>query len=87
MSEESALQFPCEFPIKVMGEKSAGLQEIAVKLVEVHTGKLAADAVRQRPSSNGKFVSVTITVTAESQQQLDDIYRSLTGHEAVLFAL
>jgi putative lipoic acid-binding regulatory protein len=87
MTEESALEFPCQFPIKVMGMESAGLQEIAIQIVESHTGKLAESAVRLRPSSKGKFVSVTITVTAESQQQLDAIYQSLTAHEAVLFAL
>ena len=87
MSEEKLLTFPCLFPIKVMGMNSAGLREIAIELVEQHTGELADDVVKSRPSRNGKFVAVTITINAQSQQQLDDIYHSLTDHEAVLFAL
>jgi putative lipoic acid-binding regulatory protein len=87
MSDDKALQFPCRFPIKVMGKQSSGMEEIALALIGEHVADIAADDVQTRPSSNGRFVSVTITVTAESQQQLDAIYQSLTDHEAVLFAL
>jgi len=87
MSDEDALKFPCRFPIKVMGKNSSGMQEIALALVSEHVANIEAGDIQSRPSRNGRFVSVTITVTAESQQQLDAIYQSLTDHEAVLFAL
>ena len=87
MSDDKALQFPCRFPIKVMGRESSGMQEIALALVSEHVPGIEAGDIQLRPSSNGRFVSVTITITAESQQQLDAIYQSLTDHEAVLFAL
>ena len=84
---ESVIEFPCEFPIKIMGRDEAGFRELAVGLVEKHAGALPDDAVRTSSSSAGNFLSITVTITARSQQQLDDIYRELTDHELVLVAL
>lgn len=84
---ESLLEFPCEFPIKIMGRDEPAFREAAVFVVEKHAGTLNEDAIRTSSSSNGNFVSITITITATSQQQLDDIYRDLTAHEQVLVAL
>lgn len=87
MSDETLLEFPCDFPIKIMGREANGFQELARALVEKHTGPLADEAVASALSSNGNFVSVTVTVVAKSQQQLDDIYNDLTSNDAVLMAL
>ena len=87
MSEESALQFPCEFPIKMMGRDSPEFREKARALVEKHVGALDDDRVQASLSRNGRFVSVTVTITATSQQQLDDIYREVTADDDVLMAL
>lgn len=87
MSDETLLEFPCDFPIKVMGRESPGFRELTKSLVEIHTGPIDDAAIRSAPSRNGRFVSVTITVVAQSQQQLDDIYREITSHEDVLMAL
>jgi len=87
MSDETLLEFPCDFPIKIMGKESAEFQSLARSLVEKHTGPLADDAVVSALSRKGTFVSVTVTVVAQSQEQLDDIYRELTSNEAVLMAL
>lgn len=87
MSDETLLEFPCDFPIKIMGRESSEFQDLARQLVEKHTGPLADDAVALSLSRNGNFVSVTVTVNAQSQQQLDDIYRELTAHDEVLMAL
>ncbi len=87
MSEESVLQFPCEFPIKMMGRDTAEFRSTARALVENHVGNVADERVQASVSRNGRFVSVTVTITATSQQQLDDIYRDVTAHEDVLMAL
>ena len=87
MNEESLLEFPCSFPIKIMGRESPQFLALARALVEAHTGPLGDDAVQSSLSRNGTFVSVTVTVVAESQQQLDDIYRSVTASDDVLMAL
>ena len=87
MSEETLLEFPCEFPIKMMGRDTPEFRATVRELVEKHTGPLADDAVQSSLSRNGRFVSVTITVTAQSREQLDNIYRDATAHEDVLMAL
>jgi len=87
MNEETLLEFPCDFPIKIMGRESTDFRKLARALVEKHTGPIAEDAIQNALSRNGSFVSVTITVNAQSQQQLDDIYREITSHEDVLMAL
>ncbi|MGI9199576.1 MAG: YbeD family protein [Woeseiaceae bacterium] len=87
MSDETLLEFPCDFPIKIMGRESAEFQTLARSLVEKHTGPLTDDAVVSSLSRNGTFVSVTVTVVAQSQEQLDNIYRELTSNDEVLMAL
>ncbi len=87
MSEESALEFPCRFPIKMMGHDTPEFRTTARALVEKHAGAVSDDAVQAALSRNGRFVSVTVTITATSQEQLDDIYRDVTSHEDVLMAL
>lgn len=87
MAEESALQFPCEFPIKMMGRDTPDFRLLVRGLVEKHAGKVMDDAVQAAVSRNGSFVSITVTISATSQQQLDDIYRDATAHDDVLMAL
>lgn len=87
MSEESALTFPCEFPIKMMGRDTPEFRVTARALVENHIGEVSDDRIQAATSRNGKFVSVTVTITATSQQQLDTIYRDVTAHDDVLMAL
>ena len=87
MSDESVMEFPCSFPIKLMGRESGEFRQAVRKLVEKHTGPLDDDAIQSSLSRNGRFVSVTITVVAESREQLDDIYRDATAHDDVIMAL
>ena len=87
MSGESLLEFPCRFPVKAMGRDTKAFQETVRRLVEEHTGPLDDSAIQRSVSRHGRFVSITVTVTAQSRQQLDDIYRALTAHDDVLMAL
>ena len=87
MSDESAIEFPCSFPIKMMGRNTSEFRSTARALVERHAGKVDDDAVSAALSRNGRFVSVTVTIIATSQQQLDAIYREVTAHQDVLMAL
>jgi putative lipoic acid-binding regulatory protein len=83
----SLLEFPCEFPVKMMGRETPEFHVTARTLVEKHTGPIPDDAIQSALSRNGRFVSITVTINAESKQQLDDIYRELTAHDDVLMAL
>ena len=87
MSEESAIKFPTSFPIKMMGRDTAEFRQTVRGLVEKHAGPIADEAIREAKSRKGNFVSVTITVIATSQKQLDDIYRDVSSHKDVLMAL
>jgi putative lipoic acid-binding regulatory protein len=85
--QESLLEFPCRFPIKIMGKERADFQEHVVGLISSHVGDIAKTDVTVRLSRKGNFLALTVTISAESREQLDDVYRSLTASERVLFVL
>lgn len=87
MAEASILEFPCEFPIKMMGRDTPAFRQTMRALVESHVGDVDDSRVQSTLSRNGRFVSVTITITATSQQQLDAIYQDVSAHDDVLMAL
>jgi putative lipoic acid-binding regulatory protein len=87
VSDESLVEFPCSFPIKLMGRESSEFRQTVRELVEKHAGPVDDAAIRSSLSRNGRFVSVTITVVAESREQLDNIYRDATAHDDVIMAL
>ena len=79
--------FPSEFPIKVMGRHDSGLREATRAIIERHAGPLPESSIRTRTSGDGNFLALTYTVTAQSREQLDAIYRELTACKLVLMAL
>ncbi len=85
--KKTLLKFPAEFPIKVMGRHDSNLLALTQIIVERHAGELGAERIRHRVSSDGNVLAITFVVTAQSQIQLDDIYRELTACDAVLMAL
>ena len=85
--QDSIMEFPCNFPIKVMGVAEENFDMLVVNIVRKHAPDLTEGAVKSRMSKQGKYVSITVTVTAKSRQQLDNIYMELTAHEKVLMAL
>ena len=84
---EGLLEFPCTFPVKAMGRAEKDFDALVVEIVRRHVPDLAENAVSSRPSKGGKWVSVTVTIRATSQEQLDAIYRALTEHDRVVMAL
>ena len=84
---ETLLKFPCEFPIKAMGLACDELEIAVIEIINRHVENLAEDALRMRPSKNGKYMAITITITAHSKAQLDAIYMDLTACEHVSVAL
>ncbi len=81
------LQFPCSFPIKIMGRNEPGFLDLVVAIVAQHAGSIPQDAIRTSASSKQAFLSVTVTINAESQHQLDRIYQDLSDHEDVMVSL
>jgi putative lipoic acid-binding regulatory protein len=88
-SEErtTLLEFPCEFPLKIMGKHVAEFPATIVAVVKQHAPDFDEATMETRPSSTGKYLGLTCTVTATSQRQLDDLYLALTGHPLVSIVL
>lgn len=89
MNEEkdTLLEFPCAFPIKVMGRATDAFEEEVIRIFRAHVPDLNKQAVTRRHSSKENYTALTVTITATSKSQLDNIYRELTASELVLMAL
>ncbi len=85
--DDTLFDFPCRFPIKAMGRDEDDFETTVVGIVRRHVPDLGEGAVTTQPSRKGRFVSVTVTFTATSRDQLDAIYADLTAHDQVLMAL
>ncbi|MEQ1767944.1 MAG: DUF493 domain-containing protein [Methylotenera sp.] len=81
------IDFPCDFPIKVMGKTQSIFKETVVLLISTIIPTFSPEQIEIRVSSSGKYTSLTCTVHVKSQAQLDDIYRLLSSHPLVKFAL
>jgi hypothetical protein len=84
---ESLIEYPSLFPIKVMGLKVDGMVHAVTSIAEQFDPTFNAASVELRESTGGKYLGVTITVTATSREQLDDLYRTLTSHPMVKVVL
>ncbi len=84
---DALFEFPCRFPVKVMGERHEELQAQVIEVVRVHAPDLDEVDVMVRESSSGKYLSLTVTVNAQDRAQLDAIYLSLTSHPLVKIVL
>lgn len=81
------LEFPCAFPIKVMGRTRDGFAQAIVDIVLRHAPDFDAATLEMRTSSAGNYLSMTATVNATSREQLDDLYRELVAHPMVAMVL
>lgn len=84
---ESLIEFPCDFPLKVMGLADGALAQAVLEVVLRHDPGFDGATMEMRASSGGKYVSLTCTVTATSKPQLDALYMELTSHPLVKLVL
>lgn len=85
--EQSLIEYPSQFPIKVMGQNVEGFVEAIVSVACRFDPAFDAATVEQRPSKGNNYLGVTITVTATSREQLDELYRTLSTHPMVKVVL
>ena len=85
--EKSLLEYPRAFPIKVMGAHVDGFTEAIVAVARHFDPTFDAATVERRPSRAGNYLGLTITVTATSREQLDELYRTLSTHPMVKVVL
>ena len=87
MDPESLIEYPCDFPIKIMGHTQPGFAQAIVALVKRHVPDFDEATVDMKSSKHGKYLSLTCTVRATSRAQLDAIYTELSDHPMVVMAL
>jgi len=81
------MTFPCTFPLKVMGTNHEHFQNDMLKIVREHIPHFAEDDLTVRPSKSDKFLALTFTFTAQSKEELDNLYRELNSHPDVKMTL
>lgn len=85
--KDSLIEYPSRFPIKVMGAKADGFVHAVTALARQFDPTFDASTIELRDSRAGNYLGITITVTATSRQQLDDLYRALSSHPMVKVVL
>lgn len=83
----SLLEFPCDFPLKIMGARTHDFAQSIVEVVIRHAPDFNPATAEMRPSTKGNYLSLTCTIRATSQSQLDNLYRELTAHPMVKVVL
>jgi len=81
------IEFPCEFPVKVMGKTHEDFEACVNIIFSRHVSDFNENQIKVRPSGKGNYSAITVTIQAQSQEQLDNIYIELSAHELVLMAL
>jgi len=84
---DTLLEFPTDFPLKVMGRAKEGFAQTVHDIVRRHAPDYDGATMELRPSSAGKYLSVTCTIRATSKEQLDALYRELSSHPDVTMVL
>lgn len=86
-AEDSLINYPCAFPIKVLGPKVDGFADAMVAVAQQFDPSFNPLTVEMRASSGGNYLSITMTITATSREQLDELYRALSSHPMVKVVL
>ena len=84
---ESLIEFPGAFPIKVVGSNEDGFVHAITHIARQFDSTFDASTIELRESGGGKYLGLTITVTAASREQLDDLYRALSTHPMAKWVL
>ena len=85
--ESSPLQYPCDFPIKVLGNTQAGFAQAVLEIIRRHAPEFDGASMGMKTSKRGRYLSVTCVIRATSREQLDSLYRELCDHPMVVMVL
>jgi len=84
---ESLIQYPCDFPIKIMGLSQHGFAQAVADMVKRHDPGFDMATMEMRPSRAARYISLTCTIRATSREQLDALYQELSAHPQVVMVL
>ena len=85
--QDSIIEFPCNFPIKVIGRSSAKLPELVMSIIGIYIADFLAESMYTKKSGKGKYTSVTVTVRVSSKAVLDAIYSDLSSNPEIIMVL
>ena len=86
-NRDTLLEFPCDFPLKIMGATVDAFAQTVLEVVLRHAPDFDGTTMEMRPSSGGKYISLTCTIRATSKPQLDALYTELSSHPMVKVVL
>jgi uncharacterized protein len=84
---DSLIEYPSDFPIKIMGPMHQDFVRTMAALVTLHDPEFDEKKMETRPSAQGNYLGITVTVRATSRAQLDNLYRALSSHPMVKLVL
>ncbi len=87
MQDASLIEYPCEFPIKILGHTRAGFAQAILEVVNRHAPDFDGATLQMKSSKHGKYLSITCVVNATSRAQLDALYQELCDHPLVVMVL
>lgn len=87
MTELTLLEYPCDFPVKILGHRQAGFAQTVLDVVQRHAPDFDGAAMEMKSSRRGKYLSVTCVIRATSREQLDGLYQELCDHPMVVMVL
>ena len=87
IADTQLAEYPCDFPIKILGHTQAGFAQAVLEVVRRHAPEFDGAAMEMRSSKRGKYLSLTCVIRAESREQLDRLYRELCDHPMVVMVL
>ena len=85
--QQSLLEYPCDFPIKILGQTQAGFAQTVLEIVRRHAPDFDGGTIGMKTSKRGKYLSVTCVIRATSREQLDGLYQELCDHPMVVMVL
>jgi putative lipoic acid-binding regulatory protein len=85
--EDSLIEYPCDFPVKILGHTQAGFAQAVLEIVRRHAPEFDSATVEMKTSKKGKYLSLTCLIRATSRGQLDALYQELCDHPMVVIVL
>ncbi len=86
-NQDSIIEFPCDFPIKVIGKSSTRFSGLVLSIIRQHISDFLAESICSKKSGKGNYTSVTITVRVSSKNILDAIYKDLSSNPEIIMVL
>ncbi len=87
MTEETLIEYPCDFPIKIMGKAEQDFTQVVLEIIKHHAPDFDESTMKVLTSKGGNYLSITCTIRATSRTQLDALYQTLTDHPLVSIVL